>query len=539
MKKIIKNKLKHSLFYEGQITIVGCSRPHKDVLKPLLLIISVSLIAFNVVSCKKLAETPIPTDQVAQNSVYTNDATAIAVMNDVYRLMNTAPIQSLGNLGSISVNLGLAADEFSLTSPYKTGTNLFQKYYQNDLSTVSPTLTYGGEHWGPFYKIIFRCNAAIEGLSSSGADVLTPKVKLQLLGEAKFVRSFFYFYLVNEFGDVPLVLTTDPQMNINLARSPKADVYKQMINDLLDAEDKLSSDYLDVTLLSKTSERVRPTKWAAAALLARVYLYNGNFTGDASNYTNAEAKASEVINNTGSYALLPTLNGVFLKNSKEAIWQIQPTDVNFNTREGQILVIPGTGPAFGGTGNPVVLSTQLLGSFEANDKRKAKGNWVDTIIYKSSPAPLKYDTLPYVAKYKIGTSTGVNTIAGLTEYFTVLRLAEQYLIRSEARAQLANFNGSQSDLNLIRNRAGLLSITPNDKTSLLTAILYERQHELFGEWGHRWLDLKRTGNIEAVMTLVTPINTGGSPTWRSYQQLFPIPMDIIQTSPNVRQNGGY
>jgi hypothetical protein len=485
-------------------------------------------------SCKKLVETPIPTDQVAENSVYTNNATAIAVLTAIYTAMNTGPIQgtNLTSVGCISVNMGLAADEFKLTRPFISNTNFnWIKYYQNDLFQ-DPLGKSGGEHWAPLYSFIFKCNAAISGLSSSSSNGLTPKIRQQLLGEAEFMRAFSYFYLVNEFGDVPLVLTTDPQTNLALPRATKQSVYDQIVKDLLDAEDKLSSDYLDVTLLNVTNERVRPTKWAAAALLARVYLYTGVFD-------KAEQQATLVLNNTTLFGL-PSLNSVFLKNSGEAIWQIQPTDLNYNTREGQGLIIPATGPSTGGGFiTPVQLSTQLLNSFETNDQRAQLGNWINTRIYKGTSSPLVYDTVPYAYKYKIASSTGVNSVSALTEYFMVLRLAEQYLIRAEARAQQGNFGDAQSDLNAIRTRAGLPSTTASDKTSLLAAVLHERQVELFAEWGHRWFDLKRTGNVDAVMSIVTPQKTGGSPIWRSYQQLFPVPFEAMTSSPNLTQNSGY
>lgn len=479
-------------------------------------------------ACRKLAETPIPTDSIAENAVYSNDATAISVLTSIYSTMNSQPIQSGGSQGSISTNAGLAADEFSITTPFATG--FLKYYYQNDLGQlVSATLITGGEHWAPFYNFIFKANAAITGLSSSQGNSLTASVRDQLLGEAKFVRAFFYFYLVNEFGDVPLALTTDPQINTTLPRSSKDAVYQQIINDLLDAEEKLSSDYLDINLI-KTTERVRPTKWAAKAFLARVYLYTKD-------YAKAEQKSTEVISNTTQFDLIPILNSVFLKNSREAIWQIQPVDQNLNTKEGQTMVIPATGPLGGSNGNPVSLSKRLLNSFEANDKRKLKGNWVDTVIYTVSSTGLK-DTLPYMSKYKVAVATGVTTTGGMSEYFMVLRLAEQYLIRAEARTKLNNISGAQADLNAIRTRAGLPNTSSGDETSLLAAILHERQVELFGEWGHRWFDLKRTGNIDAVMNIVTPLKANGAP-WRTYQQLFPMPLEVILGSPSVSQNPGY
>jgi hypothetical protein len=482
--------------------------------------------ALSIVSCKKLAETPVPTNLVAENAVYTNDATAISVLNAVYTAMNTTPFQgSLAN-GSVSLFAGLAADEYTLAPAITTPS--YVAYYQNSLSQATTATATGSEHWALFYNLIFKCNAALKGLSSSQADGLTASVRQQLIGEAEFMRAFFYFYLTNEFGDVPFALTTDPQAISQLARTNQASVYNQIISDLEDAEMKLSANYLDVTLLNNTAERVRPTKWAAAALLARVYLYMGN-------YTSSIAKATEVINNSTLFTLLP-LNQVFLKNSKEAIFQIQPTDLKLNTQEGKTLIIPATGPSTTTTSNPVYLSKSLLKAFEPGDQRAVYGNWIDTVSYKKTSTLL--DTVIFPYKYKVNSSLGVTTTSGLKEYFMVLRLGEQYLIRAEAKIA-SDPNGAVSDLNAIRTRAGLPPYSGSTaQASLLTAILHERQVELFSEWGHRWFDLKRTGNIDAVMSKVTPLKANGKP-WQSYQQMFPVPLSDILASTNLTQNTGY
>lgn len=485
------------------------------------------IIMLSALSCKKLAETPIPTDQVAENAVYTNDATAIAVLNEVYTDMNTAPFQGSIAAGSISLFAGLAADEYTLAPGITDATYI--AYYQNSLSQASAAPS-GSEHWSLFYNLVFKCNDALKGLASSGAEGLTPAVRTQLIGEAKFMRAFFYFYLTNEYGDVPLALTTDPKVIAQLPRSKQSAVYSQIISDLEDAETKLSENYLGVTLLSTTSEKVRPTKWAVAALLARVYLYTGD-------YAKSVAKATEVINNSSLFSLLP-LNQVFLKNSKEAIFQIQPTDLDLNTQEGKTLIIPATGPSTGGIANPVYLSKTLLNAFETGDQRAGYGNWIDTVSYEIAPTVM--DTVLFPYKYKISSSVGVTKAGDMSEYFMVLRLGEQYLIRAESSARLgSDQSGAVSDLNAIRQRAGLEAYSgPTDQASLLAAILHERQVELFSEWGHRWFDLKRLGKIDIVMGVVTPLKTNGQP-WQSYQQWFPIPLDDMQKSPNLTQNSGY
>lgn len=464
------------------------------------------------VSCKKFAELPVPTDRIAQVNVYNNNTTAIAVLTGIYSQMSSN-LNWFNGKSSISLLAGLSSDEFSLFSVVSDPRYI--GYYRNNLS-VKPAV--GIEFWSPFYAYVRKCNDAIEGLQSSQG--LTLAVKQQLTGEAKFMRAFFYFYLVNLFGDVPIVTTTDYNVNTLLSRAPKTDVYNQIINDLKDAKELLSSDYLDGSL-KLNSERIRPTKWTAIALLSRAYLYSGDFI-------NAEIEASTIINNSTLFSLLP-LNFVFLKNSKEAIWQLQPTTLGFNTYEAVVFILPSTGP---NNNFPISLSKSLLNSFEANDNRNLKGNWVDSInvngtIYVS----------PY--KYKINQqNSAITSSAGMNEYLMVLRLSEQYLIRAEARAQLNNITGAQSDLNAIRNRAALGNTAALDKSSLLGAILHERQVELFSEWGHRWFDLKRTNNVDAVMSAITPLKANGA-AWRPYQQLYPIPLSDLQNAPNLIQNFGY
>jgi hypothetical protein len=140
-------------------------------------------------------------------------------------------------------------------------------------------------------------------------------------------------------------------------------------------------------------------------------------------------------------------------------------------------------------------------------------------------------TLYYANKYK-----ALGGAATVTEYPILMRFAEQYLIRAEARAQQNNLSGAATDLNTIRSRAGLTATTATTQTDMLNAVYHERQVELFTEWGHRWFDLKRTGNIDAVMTTVAPAK---GTTWSSYKQLMPIPPSDILADPNIKQNQGY
>ena len=173
------------------------------------------------------------------------------------------------------------------------------------------------------------------------------------------------------------------------------------------------------------------------------------------------------------------------------------------------------------------MSSQLQNAFEPNDARFS--NWLGT--FTTTTAPIT--TYHFANKYKVSSLS--STIA-VTEYPIVMRLAEQYLIRAEARAQQNNIGGAGTDLNTIRTRAGLGATTASGQADMITAILHERQVELFTEWGHRWFDLKRNDKLNTVMGVVAPTKGG---TWSSFKQLMPIPPADILADPNIIQNQGY
>lgn len=482
-----------------------------------LTILLIPILFLSTQSCKKLIDATSPTGIIPETKVFTDDATAISVLNGIYTDMST-PSNTGGFTGRFSISFfcGLSADELTLHSIITTRSLI--DYHNNDLKSNEVGNT-GSELWPTLYNQIYRCNAVIQGLNKSAT--LTPAVKTQLLGEARFLRGFFYFYLAESFGDVPLALSTDYTSVAKLPRSSLEEVYDQIITDLTIAKETLSESFLREDALRATTDRIRPTKWAAISLLARVYLFTHNFE-------KSIGESNEIINNKPLFQL-SELNNVFLKNSTEAIWQLQPTSSFYNTEDGRHFIIPASG--FSAT-YPVYLSDTLLNSFSAVDKRKVEGNWVNSRTISGK----KY-YYPY--KYKVGTqNSAVTSTANMSEYQMVLRLGEQYLIRAEASARLNQLPSAISDLNTIRNRAGLLDFISANKDEVIAAIINERKHELFTEWGHRWYDLKRTGTIDPVMKNITPIKAGGSP-WRAHQKLFPLPYGDITKSQALQQNAGY
>lgn len=466
-------------------------------------------------SCKKYVDVDPPVTQIVGSVVFNNNVSAAAAMSGVYDQMIRGSGQFSSGTASISLECGMMADEFK---NYYSSSIPYSQFYSNALTSSSATGTSNNYFWLELYSEIHACNAVTEGLAKSTG--VTPAIGKELTGEAKFMRAFLHFYAVNLYGDVPLVLTSDYLTNNTISRTPKVQVYRQIIQDLKDAQIALSDNFVDASGLT-TIERIRPNKGAATALLARVYLYFGDLSNhDATMYKSAEDQATAVINNTAKYSLSTDLTQPFLANSTEAIWQLKPVNPVFNTYDAYYFVLLG---APGTSRNPVALSTNLVSSFETNDKRFT--TWVGT---KTSGANTYY----YPYKYKVNAQN-----KSLTEYLMVLRLSEQYLIRAEARAEQGNVSGAQSDLNSIRTRAGLPNTTANDKISLLTAIAHERQVEMFTEWGHRWLDLKRTGTVDAVMSVLTPAKGGGA--WDPNKALMPLPLGDLQADQNLTQNPGY
>lgn len=454
------------------------------------------------ISCKDFVAIKEPVEQLATKKVYSNDEIAMSAIRGIYVKMMTTSAFSAGNVYSITLLVGRSADDFVNYS----SDLYYRQFAENDLLPDNSALK--GGLWQSPYQIIYAANSVLENLKLSAN--ISPAVKKQLSGEAKFIRAFCHFYLCSLFGEVPIILTTDYRVNAISFASTKAEIYAQLIKDLMEAKDDLLDDY-------PSTERIRANKWAAAALLGRVYLYNEE-------WKNAEKQASEIIQQN-QYSLPDDLNQVFLKNSPESILQfVVPTSLSVNTWEGNRFILTAAPTA---STIQVVLSPNLLQAFEPGDQRAAK--WVGT--YTNGSSSWKY---PF--KYKVKTGSTPRN-----EYTMILRLAEQYLIRAEARIQLNNISAGIEDLNKLRTRARALATVgiPNPlpplssvlgKADALLAVEQERRIELFSEWGHRWLDLKRTNRADAVLKSIK----GAS--WQHTDVFYPIPATELLNAPNLKPN---
>ena len=287
-------------------------------------------------------------------------------------------------------------------------------------------------------------------------------------------------------------------ININrlLPRSSVNDVYTQIISDLQVAQGSLPKN---------TSGNTRVNYYAATALLARVYLYQEK-------YSDAIIQTGKIIG-SGNFTLESNLNDVFLATSSETICGLVPVITGLQTLEGFKFV-----PTSNTVAPTYIITKSLFTSFEPGDQRML--SWIGTDTVSGQVYAFPY-------KYKIG-----RTLAVSTENYVVCRLAEQYLIDAEAKANTSDLPGAVTDINIIRQRAGLPLFSSTDKQTVINQVVAERQHELFCEWGHRWFDLKR-------LNLANTILGSEKPGWKSTDTLYPIPAGEISANPKLTQNPGY
>lgn len=455
-----------------------------------------AFMAISLSGCEDFLVVDPPKDELATQSVFASDEGAEAAMRGIYTDMARSGGVFSRSTGSLSVLGGVLADELSVF--FYTS---YDGFLSNNIIPDDPIIE---RIWNDSYNIIYQLNSALEGLSASTG--VSDNVKIKLEGEARFLRALCYFYLTNLWGDVPLIETTNYQTALKAPRAEKPTIYSWILTELIEAKKLLPDAF-------SQGQRTRPTKWAASALLARIYLY-------AEDWSRAEIESSTVIDNTALFRLNQNLDSCFLKNNSEAVWQAYPSlTLPANTFEGYVF-----SPLASGYPAGFNLTDDLVASFNDGDRRFDE--WLVTVNSFGVDYTL-------VAKYKINYSNHPPA-EEYSEYSVILRLAEQFLIRAEARAHLGKLVGegsAASDLNRIRSRSGLPNTTASTLDEFVNAILDERRVELFSEWGHRWFDLIRTKKVGDVL--------GDKPDWNPEDVLWPVPQREIDSNPNMTQNPGY
>ncbi|MDQ1164657.1 RagB/SusD family nutrient uptake outer membrane protein [Flavobacterium sp. SORGH_AS_0622] len=452
-------------------------------------LVMVAAYAGLIVSCTNFTDIDLPKSQLSSESVFEDKGTADAAMTNIYSQIRENGLLT-GNRAGLSALLGLYTDEQQF---YGLSGTPQSNFYNNTLFASGTEIA---DLWNSSYNQIYGANAVLEGVAGSAS--LSATDKRQLTGEALFVRAIIHFYLVNSFGPVPFINSTNYKTNSIVSRMPETEVYGLIKKDLEDAVGLLTADYIG-------SDRVRPNKFAAKALLSRICLYMELWEESSDN-------ASAVINQSDLYKWPQSNEGIFLKESASTIWQLMPSSAGSNTYEGNnFIFLQGPPP------NAAVTS-ELINAFSDADLRKK--NWLKSVTDGTS-------TWYHANKYKQQSATPSSV-----EYSIVLRTAEQYLIRAESRAHSGDLIGAKEDLNKIRNLAGLANTSAETAQQLIDAVLEERRLELFSEFGHRFFDLKRTGRLDGVLSQKKP-------KWKTSCRVLPLPQSELLLNPNLTQNDEY
>ena len=461
-------------------------------------------IILNSVSCVKLQENP--ESFISPINFYKTEADAKAAINSVYN--------DLGNLyktPQMWTVIDYSTDD-SKPGPGVNDANILQIANY----THSSTNVLLGRIWSVSYSGINRANTVLDRISPM--TNIQEKTKVQILGEAKFLRALFYFNLVRLFGDVPLILkSTEQNEGLLVTRTSKEEVYKQIIADLKDAENELPGTY-------SGQDIGRATQDAVKGILAKVYL-----TQQA--WQLSYDKSKEVLNSKNkAYGLWDNYIDAFKpgnENGKESIFEVQYQG-NLNNLGTQIMrqMLPRNISFFIGW-DTWIPDPDILKSYENGDERKSLTYFTQ---YTKDGKTVNFPE--HITKYIDPVAINGNTLDAGSNY-PILRFPDVLLMYAEAANELG---GKTTEvlgyLNKTRTRAKLLSLTITDKNLLRDAILNERRFELVFE-GHRWFDLVRTNR------LVSTLRAKGNSNIQDFHVLFPIPQRDIDINPNLIQNKGY
>jgi hypothetical protein len=444
-------------------------------------ILPLLIFAATISSCKKFLDVQ-PKDAISDELTIVDKASAQTALRGVYRSLAGDSyygnsFQSIGYLGG---------DNIQWTGSQSIVQQFIEHKVKADNATVAGV-------WSGIYSTINRANHVIAKVPGVIDATFTDAERNQLTGEAYFIRALAYFDLARAWGGVQIVLT--PTLSsadkTGIKRSSTAQTYAQVLADLTKAESLLA--------LPTAQNPVRANRETVWALRARYHLYQKE-------WALAETYAAKVLANTNYYQLIKPYGAFFNPASaiatKESVFELSYSSTFTNSHRGQWQP-----PANGGT-------RQIApnDAFVALVNNATVGGNRNVLVAKTS-AGLWYGNLYYRSP--------------ATDPAYVIRIAELYLIRAEARAQLDNTAGALIDLNAVRDRAGLTASLAVTKADVLLAIENERKLEFAFE-PHRWFDLIRTGRAAAVLGLTD-----------ATKYVLPVPATELLADKSLEQNEGY
>jgi hypothetical protein len=445
---------------------------------------------------------------------------------------------------------GIFVSNFSMVEAV-TGTVKTETGQNSDLNNLIG-LVYNGDNllvrnwWNGLYSVIAQTNLVLEKVPQ--INPMDEAQKKKILGEARFLRAWSYFYLVRLYGDVPLI--TAPQTatseNFLSSRTPQEQVYKQIVDDLVAAEG---------SGLAWTDGSGRATMGAVKSLLAKVHLTMAGFplNKGAASYKLAADKANEVIK-SGSFSLFANysdLHSLAQENKGENIFSIQYlADVSGNPMQQLLLPNFKNVSAYGDEIGSTVPTSQFYNSYEAGDKRAVdREGFFYTSYYDGGNGALKPLGAPYIFKHFDEVANGKSGTLGTTRSdlnWPLIRFSEVLLIFAEAqnRADGSPNPEAYDAVNRIRTRAGLAPLSGLSQTQFEEAVWKERWHELCYE-GITWFDMVRLRKVYNETTNSFDSFTGhkfpdNGAVLADKHLLFPLPTAELRNNPNLTpQNPGY
>jgi hypothetical protein len=372
--------------------------------------------------------------------------------------------------------------------------------------------------WKLQYKGVTQCNLVLDNISKV---VMPEATKNQVTGEALFLRSYYYFLLTQVFGDVPLYLKVTPPDQLKIAKSSKADIYKQILSDCEKASNLLS-------VVQTGANAGRATKGSALALAAKTSLYMKDY--------NKVLEYASKIKALNTYKLVKDYRDNFMKltqNNSESVWEIQHTNLELGV--GNFINQWWASIKFLGYGFAEV-TPAYVNVFEPNDPRlkftvAMNNDPYFGLIYKNSFSSTTYSPRKFLQPNSELTQKADGDIN-----YPAIRYAEVLLWEAEALIELGRVQEAHAPLELVRSRAraqstitGVLPvIVSTDQTAVRQALRRERQTELGFEL-HRFFDLVRWGIAAETLTGFQ----------KGKHEVFPIPQTEIDLNPSLMQNPGY
>lgn len=491
------------------------------MMKKITYILLSGTLALGLSSCEEALLHPVPESVLTTTNAF---STARDIELGVYGIYNRLQARVPTDYELMEIPSDNMFGEYFATSPGMDAINTLD---------VTPSNAKINTFWKDTYNGIFRANLILSQIDVPSEYPAGKKE--QLIGEAKFLRAYFYFDLVRIFGGVPKVTEViGISTSVNIGRASEQEIYDLIVEDLTDA----------VSKLPKSVEQGRASQGAAIALLAKVQVFRENWT--------AARTLLERLNSEFDYQLLPNYRDLFqiaTEVNKEAIFSIAYVS-GTNGHGLSYALLPNGGVKGYSTGGSRVgrPTWDLHKAFDPKDTRFAQTIREYALLYN---APSENDAFwyPYFSKWMIPTE--IASSSGLD--IPLLRYADMVLLYAEVLHKLGENDKALTELNKVRARAFQstnynysLADVPTDE-AFMDKLLLERRLELAVE-NNRWFDLVRTGRFVDVLQVVEgEYNPSTGQAVRvvreakPYMKYFPIPWEQIQLAgPGVmQQNEGY